>query len=240
MTVTAASAQSSSEKRRAGAALPPWPGPSTTRTRGVDVPVRRSRSYHHGNLRRALLDAALAATAEHGSSRDVTLREAARRAGVSHNAPYRHFADREELLAALAEEGFAALDQALRAARAGVDDPEARFIATGLAYLRFAHQHPGHMAIMFGPDIAKSRTRALQRTANQAFGVLEELAADAGANDQDEARRLGTVVWSFLHGLVDLTGHGQVPRSVGAGAPQLATLGLQLLFGSIAAARSAG
>lgn len=203
------------------------------------VPARRARAYHHGNLRRALLDAALAATIEHGSSRDVTLREAARRAGVSHNAPYRHFADREELLAALAEEGFAALDQAMRAARAGIADREARFVATGLAYLRFAHEHPGHMAVMFGPDIAKSVTPALQRLASRAFQVLKDLAVDAGAEDADAARRLGTVVWSFLHGLAGLSGQRQVPRSVAASPRELATLGLELLFRSIAA-RSGG
>jgi AcrR family transcriptional regulator len=195
-------------------------------------------TYHHGDLRRALLEAALEIVVEHGGPAAVTLREAARRAGVSHNAPYRHFADKGAILAALAEEGFTDLSTALRAARAGIEEAEERFVRTGLGYLRFAHERPGHIAVMFGPAITKGRTRELQRLANDAFQILKDLAIDAGVTEGQEARRLGTVAWSFLHGLAALTEQKQVPASVGASPDDLAALGLRHLFRSFRESRT--
>lgn len=195
-------------------------------------------AYHHGDLRRALLDAALELVVERGGAGDVTLREAARRAGVSHNAPYRHFKDKAEILAALAEEGFRELTSALRAARVDREDREERFVQTGLAYLRFARQRPGHVEIMFGPYVAKSRTRELQQAANETFQVLKEMAGDAGVTDVVQARRLGIVVWSFLHGLATLTGNRQVPASVAATPESIAELGLGRLFDSFRSRRA--
>ena len=188
--------------------------------------------YHHGDLRRALLDAALQIATESRATEAVTLREAARRAGVSHNAPYRHFEDKGEMLAVLAEEGFIELARTLNTARAGVLDAEERFVRTGVAYLRFADSHPGHLTVMFGPEIAKSRTARLQRLANDTFQVLKALAKDAGVADEVQARRLGTVVWSLLHGLCVLSRQKQVPASVGATPDELAELGLRQLFRS--------
>lgn len=187
--------------------------------------------YHHGDLRRALLDTVLGMVVERGDAGDVTLREVARRAGVSHNAPYRHFDAKETLLT----EGFAPLSCALRAARSGVDDAEERFVRTGLPYLRFALDHWGHVAVMHGPGIAKSQTRELQQAASDTFQVLEQLAADAGVGDVAEARRCGGVVWSFVHGLAVLTTHQQVPGSVGASPESAAELGLRSLFRSFSA-----
>lgn len=198
-------------------------------------PMRKRRdSYHHGDLRRAILDAALEIVTEQGGAAAVTLREAARRVGVSHNAPYRHFEDRGAILAALAEEGFTALARALREARADVTDAEERFVATGLAYLAFTRARPGHVGVMFAPELVKGRTRALQAAANDAFQVLKELALDAGVGDPAEARRLGTIVWAFLHGLAGLAARKQIPPSVGAAPDELAALGLRRLFRSFA------
>lgn len=190
--------------------------------------------YHHGNLRRALLDASLAIVAEHGGTGPVTVREAARRVGVSHNAPYRHFRDKAAILSALAEEGFGELGRELRAAREKVKDPEARFVATGLAYLRFAHARPGHLAVMFGPELSKNRAPDLQRAADATFQVLKHLALDAGITDVLEARRFGSVVWSFLHGLASLAGQNQLPAAVGSMPEDLAAMGLTRLFRSAA------
>lgn len=189
-------------------------------------------TYHHGDLRRALMDVTIAMVEERGDAGDVSLREVARRAGVSHNAPYRHFEDQEALLAAVAVEGFEMLSRALRAARSEAADPEERFVATALAYLRFAKAHRGHMGVMHGSGLPKSRTKELQHAANDAFQVLKELAADAGVEDVVEQRRLGTIAWSFVHGLATLTGHGQVPPSVGATPQSLAALGARTLFRS--------
>ena len=190
----------------------------------------RPKPYHHGDLRRALFDAVLVHVEEVGGTGQLTLREAARRAGVSHSAPYRHFPDKDALLAAVAAEGFAKLSAALRDARADALDNERRFIRTGLAYLRFALERRGFIAVMFGPEVAKSHTRVLQQNANDAFTVLQEMAADAGVIDGAEARRVGTVIWSFLHGLAILARQNQVPSSVAETTEGLATLGLRSLF----------
>jgi AcrR family transcriptional regulator len=194
--------------------------------------TRRPTRYHHGDLRRALCDAVIAHAEESRGTGQLTLREAARRAGVSHSAPYRHFPDKEAILAAVAAEGFAKLSTALRGARAGVKDKERRFIRTGLAYLRFAREGRGYVAVMFGPEIAKSHTADLQQHANEAFTVLQEMAADVGSLDAAEARRLGTVIWSFVHGLAALTSQNQVPASVADTPEGLATAGLRWLFRS--------
>src|SRR5512138_685296 len=151
-----------------------------------------ARPYHHGDLRRALVGAVVAHAAQSGGTGDLTLREIARRAGVSHSAPYRHFPDKDSIVAAAAADGFAELSAALREAREGASSAEDRFIRAGLAYLRFARERRGYLMVMFGPDIPKAHTRELQRNANEAFGALEEMAADAGGRGGATARRLGT------------------------------------------------
>jgi AcrR family transcriptional regulator len=196
--------------------------------------VAAKEGYHHGDLRRALLDVVLRMAAEAGDVSEVTLREVAKRAGVSHNAPYRHFEDKDALLAAIATEGFEKLSAALRLAREGIDDDEERFLATGHAYLEFAKQHRGHLVVMHAPTLKKSRTTDLQRAANTAFQVLKDVAFDAQPKLDDvvEARRVGTVCWSFLHGLSLLSGNHQIPPSVNATPTDLADLGLRHLFKS--------
>src|SRR5579871_2133171 len=109
--------------------------------------MSRARPYHHGNLKQALLGAALELIAETGP-RGFTLREAARRAGVSHNAPYRHFRDRDELLAAVATEGFDRLTKAMAGAARKVR-PLDRLRRSGIAYVDFALRWPQHFAVMF-------------------------------------------------------------------------------------------
>src|SRR5580704_14448362 len=120
-------------------------------------PVKRAapkRSYHHGDLYRVLIATALKLVEESDVSA-LTLREVARRAGVTHGAPYHHFRNKAALVAALAEEGYRALytEQLQAAAKAGAD-PIARLQAIGLAYVRFAIHHPGHFRVMFRSDPA--------------------------------------------------------------------------------------
>jgi AcrR family transcriptional regulator len=111
--------------------------------------------YHHGDLRNALIEAALAIIAEDGPE-GFTIRDAARRAGVSSAAPYRHFTDREDLLAAVAADCMQrlgdAMDRAIEAA--GTGDPLAVYRATGIAYVRFAAEHPAHFRVMSMPQMA--------------------------------------------------------------------------------------
>jgi AcrR family transcriptional regulator len=180
-----------------------------------------------------LLDTVIDLAAQRGGTADISLREAARHIGVSHNAPYRHFDDKGEMLASVGTEGFAALSAALRAAREEASTDEERFVGTGLAYLDFAREHRGHLTVMFGPEIAKSQTRELQEAANDTFQVLKEVARDAGVADTNQARKVGAVVWSFLHGLATLAANGQFPPSVGGSTRSLAELGLRSLFHSL-------
>ncbi|MBW2257316.1 MAG: TetR/AcrR family transcriptional regulator, partial [Deltaproteobacteria bacterium] len=122
-------------------------------TKGSRVQRKRRGSYHHGDLRRALVDAALLLIERSGAS-GVTLRGAARLAGVSQTAPYRHFSDKRALLAAVAEQGFQSLSTQLREASASHEgDPMGRLRALGVAYVHFAQAQPSHFRVMFGPQV---------------------------------------------------------------------------------------
>ncbi|MDP7345041.1 MAG: TetR/AcrR family transcriptional regulator, partial [Alphaproteobacteria bacterium] len=139
---------------------------------------REKRAYHHGNLRRALLDAALAMVEKEGP-RGVSLRAVARFAGVSPAAPYRHFAGKEGLLAAVAEEGFRALESKMQAARDETDGLAlAEFRAIGYAYVRFAASNPSHFRVMFGPEISdKSEHPSLREAADKAPQIIADAIA---------------------------------------------------------------
>ncbi|HTJ42120.1 MAG TPA: helix-turn-helix domain-containing protein, partial [Kofleriaceae bacterium] len=116
--------------------------------------MRKRTTYHHGDLRNALIAAALQLIAEKGVE-GFTLRDAAKKAGVSVAAPYRHFTDRDDLLAAVAADCMQrlgdAMDRALEAA--GDVDPLSAFRATGIAYVRFAVEHPAHFRVMYLPQV---------------------------------------------------------------------------------------
>jgi AcrR family transcriptional regulator len=195
------------------------------------VPAARSRkrSYHHGDLRRALLDEALALAAERGPAA-LTLREAARRAGVTEAAPYRHFASKEALVAALAEEGFAALLQRVRRALARAPGKaSARLTALGVAYLRFALDRPAHFRVMFGRDLATSHGfRGVGDLAQACFGELigeVARAQRAGEVAGRDPRPAALALWSALHGLASLQADGLLERqglARGRGADALA------------------
>ena len=173
--------------------------------------------YHHGNLRRALLDAALALFAERGRF-DFTMRELARAAGVTHNAPYRHFADRWALLDALAEEGFVLLreETLTREAGGGADDASAKIARLGEGYVRFASEHPHHFRLMFSRPL-EGASKQVARAARASFAVLEEVvdaahregALRAGLRTRDVA----LAAWSLVHGLASLVVGGQLPKA---------------------------
>jgi AcrR family transcriptional regulator len=118
--------------------------------------MRQRKPYHHGNLREALLKAAIRLIAEVGPAA-FTLREVARRAGVSHNAPYRHFRDKDDLLAAVAAQGFRELTQAMLDAAARQSDTLQRLKHSGLAYVTFALRRPEHFTVMFDAPISKPK-----------------------------------------------------------------------------------
>ncbi|WP_373389327.1 TetR/AcrR family transcriptional regulator [Pseudomonas alcaligenes] len=166
---------------------------------------REERSYHHGDLRMALLRAAAELLAEQGEAA-ISLREVARRAQVSHNAPYRHFTDREALLAALAEQGFAELLERMQVvAREG--KAEARLAALGRCYVDFALQRRGLFRLMFSGALERNRYPALLTAAQALHRQLEEAVAVLVA-DVDGIASLSA--WSLVHGLAQLLLEGQV------------------------------
>src|SRR5712692_1107293 len=136
---------------------------------------RRSKRYHHGDLPRALLDAALHIVETEGSAA-LTLRAAASLAGVSQTAPYRHFANKEAILAAVAEDGFRSLMAAMRHRAAGfADNPLERLRAVGLGYVTFAASNPAHFRVMFGREMAdRSASPSLRQAATDTFNMVVE------------------------------------------------------------------
>ncbi len=174
------------------------------------MPYARGLAYHHGNLRRALLDAALDMFAARGAF-DFTLRELAREAGVTHNAPYRHFAGKAELLAALREEGFAALSEAAAEAIASSEDPRSRIRALGEAYVQFAIARPHHFRLMLHNPLSGE----VPAESNNAFAILRSTIEDGRKRgvirDDLSSRELALAAWSLVHGLSSLVVTGQVP-----------------------------
>ncbi|KUL22721.1 TetR/AcrR family transcriptional regulator [Actinoplanes awajinensis] len=162
-------------------------------------------AYHHGNLRATLLEAAERSLREHGAEQ-LSLRELAREAGVSHAAPRRHFADRQALLDALAETGFARLDTELRAAlaTAGADFP-VRLHAASAAYLRFATEDTALLDVMYA---GKHRADRVAEAAAAPFGLLNDVIKDGqkhGAIAPGDPHRPGVLLLATLQGIAALT-----------------------------------
>lgn len=161
-------------------------------------------TYHHGDLRPALLRAAAKVLEREGAAA-LSLRDLARRAGVSHNAPYRHFRDREALLADLAAEGFQMLGEAL-ARTSGR--------AMGEAYVGFALEHPQRFRLMFGGYLPFSRHRELARAAARPY---EALLAAFRAQPMADPEKAAAAAWSLVHGLAHLLLDGHFVRQAAAG-----------------------
>jgi AcrR family transcriptional regulator len=196
---------------------------------------RRRRPYHHGNLRAALVEAALGLVTREGVDA-LTLRAAARRAGVSPAAPYRHFTDKRALLAAVAEEGFRLLAVALREAGGPGAGPLERFRGRGRAYVEFATRHPSHFRVMFGRELAERETfPGLREAAADAFAALVDGMAEAqraGVVREGDPRALGLTAWSAMHGLSTLLLDGRLQALYGESVEELATMvGTHLYLG---------
>lgn len=163
-------------------------------------------AYHHGNLRTALLEAAERSLREHGADQ-LTLRELAREAGVSHTAHRRHFADRQALLDALAETGFARLHEQLRAAldTAGPEF-ESRLHAAAEAYLRFATEDAALLELMFARK-HRDGADALVTAASAPFGLMKDLIEQGQADgvlEPGDPQRVGVVLFATLQGIATL------------------------------------
>lgn len=158
-------------------------------------------AYHHGNLRRALLDAAIETIATDGETA-LNLRALARRCGVSHAAPAHHFADRTGLLTAIATEGY----DGLASATATTWDETSSFLEVGVAYVRYAVTHPGHFAVMFRPDLIDADDPELRRASAAAAAMLYGPVGSVAPVDGDEVGRriAGTAAWALVHGIATL------------------------------------
>jgi AcrR family transcriptional regulator len=195
----------------------------------------RRRSYHHGNLRAALVEAAVGLVQREGVEA-LTLRGVARLAGVSSAAPYRHFADKRALLAAVAEEGFRLLARALRGAGGDGADPRARFRARGPAYVGFATTYPSHFRVMFGRELAdRSGYAGLREAAQAAFDALVDGMKDAqaaGVVREGDPRELGLTAWAAMHGLATLLLDGRLQALYGRSVDELvAAVGASIYHG---------
>jgi len=174
------------------------------------------RGYHHGNLREALIQAALDLIAEKGIA-GFTFADAARSAGVSSAAPYRHFRDRDALLADVARRGFELFAGKLAAAwNDGRPDPFAALDALGRAYLAFARDEPAFYSAMFEAGIALNTDAELRQASERAFGVLRQAAELLTASLPKESRppalMMSLHIWALSHGIASLFGRGDAGR----------------------------
>jgi AcrR family transcriptional regulator len=175
--------------------------------------VKTRRPYHHSDLRGALLRTSLELLRDR-TSNDFTLREVARRAGVSHNAPYRHFRDKNDLLAAIAEEGFDRLTAAMQSAAGEGQTPFEQLQNAGIAYIEFAQAAPEHFSVMFSIDLRENRHVSAKSAADRSFAELVKLVLASrqgrsfGGSGSPEIAAL--VAWTQVHGIAVLTLRGQL------------------------------
>lgn len=182
-------------------------------------------SYHHGDLRQALIDAGLAIVTEE-QNWGFSLREVARRAGVSHNAPYNHFAEKRDLLDAVAAVGFDKLQAVMVSALEGSNEADIRILALARAYVSFAVGNPALYRLMFGPELAgqDGARPALTEAAGAGakailLGVVVQGAKDGvfavSAEDENAIALAALFTWSAVHGLSMLIVDGKAGTTVG-------------------------
>ncbi|TGK20088.1 TetR/AcrR family transcriptional regulator [Leptospira fluminis] len=171
-------------------------------------------SYHHGDLKRALLDASIRILKEEGY-KALSLRKAALTAGVSQSAPYRHYADLESLYADIAEEGFRLLSERLKNFQSRYKKrPLLLFRESGVTYVEFALEHPDLFRIMYGNQIeSHSRYETLVLAENDSFRIIVEIIQDcknAGLIRTDSVEKSATAAWTMVHGIAVLLAGKQV------------------------------
>ena len=174
--------------------------------------AKQPQSFHHGDLKRALMDATLKLVRSVGP-RGFTLNEASRLAGVAKSAPYKHFRDKDALLVEIAVLGTQRMEQELRSASGLGGTPRERLLAVGLAYIAFSKQHPDFFAIMFQSGIDKSSYEELDLAATSVFSIADELAKEI-EDSLVEARRLALAVWTMAHGFAMLLSEDAFARTI--------------------------
>ena len=179
----------------------------------------KKKSYHHGDLRRALIDAALELIAERGPH-GFNMREAARRAGVSSGAPYKHFSDKDGLIQAVADQGDELLVQAVdrEMARAG-DDHAARFQAMGIAYVKFAVANPSYFRVMTMLEYFNRERDGAIHNHDEAVHAIIDTAQKSGAIRPGDPRVVALAAQCLVYGLARMFIDGHLP-SAGVGPEQ--------------------
>ena len=201
---------------------------------------QKTKSYHHGDLRNALIQAGLELLAE-GGVQELDLRKVARRAGVSHAAPYRHFADKQALIAAINEEGFHLLAERIRSTLREVsDEPVEQLLGVALAYVRFAKENPWLMREMFsGLTIERETFESLHNASKSVYLQYAEVirrGQERGKIVDGDPTALAGVLWSVLHGLAMLIIENQMrPYADGPeGTERVTRYTIELLYGGFA------
>jgi AcrR family transcriptional regulator len=201
---------------------------------------QKPKSYHHGDLRNALIQAGLELLAE-GGAQELDLRKVARRAGVSHAAPYRHFADKQALIAAINEEGFRLLAKQIQATLREVpDEPFEQLLGVALAYVRFAQENPWLMREMFsGLTIERETFANLYTASKTVYRLYIEVVRrgqESGKIVDGDPAALAGVLWSILHGLAMLIiEHQMRPYADGPeGAEHVTRYTIEVLYGGFA------
>jgi len=185
-----------------------------------------ARPYHHGDLRRALLEAALQAIAEVGPAA-VSLRDLARRTGVSHAAPAHLFGDKAGLLTAVAADGFRRLAATLR----DTYQASGSFLEVGVAYVGFAVGHRAQFEVMFRPELYHPDAPELARARDAARGLLYPPAGEAANSPNGGGDvRAGVAAWSLVHGLATLWLNQNLPPELGHDPEQIAREVARYLF----------
>lgn len=190
-----------------------------------------SRPYHHGNVRSEVLAAALEAVGEGGVA-SVSLRDLARRVGITHGAASHHFGDKAGVLRAVAAEGYGLLADYLEEAASSGD-----FGDVGVAYVRFAADHPSHFEVMFRPDLYRPEDEQLMEAKARSAAALYESArqvADAAGGDHHKA---GVAGWALVHGIATLWRDGNLPPDLGDPVALAEEVGPYLFQASRAAQR---
>jgi AcrR family transcriptional regulator len=201
------------------------------------VPASQSKRYHHGDLKAALIDGAIELIAERGV-RGFSLAELSRRAGVTVAAPYRHFADRDELLAAVAVRALDAFGQALAAQTSEADPPERRLAAMASGYVRFAAEQRALFGVVFGVGLdKKTRYPELRQAYEDVEGMLSACVAELCPEDPDASEQLADAIEATAHGyaalLTDQPGSPD-PAAINQAAAQAAGATLALIQGRAA------
>ena len=206
----------------------------------IRVARKPAEAYQHGNLAEALVQAGLKLLSEGGVDK-LSLRAAAQLAGVSHAAPYRHFKDKDALVAAIAERGFRLLTASMKEEIAHVagDDVRARLAAAGVGYVRFATQHPAYLQVIFGGLLCKDDLPgSLSEAGAEAYQTLQGLVAEGlergelrGGHTPENVERVALASWSMVHGLSTLLVNGAVPAPTTPAAERALAISMVGLLG---------